>query len=248
VAEQAGHRHRYLRRRSAPNVSGEPGFAQAIAEAVDEEEKRREKLAGRMETLAAIVLSLAAVATAWSAYQSTRWNGDQASNYTQAGAYRTESIRASNEADERTGVAVTLTADWLSAELIGDRVLADALRARMPPDLDTAMQRWLGAWQPGQPVPPGDPFTTGGYTAPESEQTLALERQAEETFAQGRDANQYSDNYVLTGVVFALALFFSGVASRFGHPRNAIRMVYAAAVLLAIGCVLLLVQPKDVGI
>jgi hypothetical protein len=67
-------------------------------------------------------------------------------------------------------------------------------------------------------------------------------------FGKGRSANQYSDNYVLTGVVFALSLFFAGVASRFGHPRNAVRMVYAAAGLLALGVVLLLIQPKSVGI
>lgn len=247
MAEQAHQRHRYVRR-WPPDQESAAEFSEAIAKAVDDEEERRKRLAGRTETLAAIVLSIAAVATAWSAYQSTRWNGDQAGSYTEAGAYRSESLRASAEADERTGVAVTLTADWLSAELSGEQELADALRARMPPDLEVAMQRWLGDWQRGEPIPPGEPFTTGGYAAPETEQALALERQAEEAFNRGRDANQYSDNYVLTGVVFALALFFAGVASRFGHPKNAIRMVYAATVLVTIGCLLLIVQPKDIGI
>ena len=248
MAEQANQRHRAYKKRSSAEIASEPGFAEAVAEAMDDEEDRRRKLAGRTETLATIVLSIAAVATAWSAYQSTRWNGDQASNYTQAGAYRSESLRANSEANERTGVAVTLTADWLSAEISGDHALADALRSRMPPDLEAAMRSWLGDWQRGEPIPTGDPFTTGGYTAPETEQVLALERQAEEAFNRGRDANQYSDNYVLTGVVFALALFFAGVASRFGHPAHALRMVYVAAALVAIGCVLLLIQPKDIGI
>ena len=75
-----------------------------------------------------------------------------------AGAYRTESVRASNEADERTGVAVTLAADWLSAEISGDYALSDALRVRMPPELDAAMERWLVGWQRGEPIPSGDPF------------------------------------------------------------------------------------------
>jgi len=243
MAEQADNR-----KSAAQNIGDTPGFSEAISEAFDEEEARRAKMAGRTETLATIVLALAAVATAWSAYQSTRWNGEMSEDYNQAGAYRTESVRASNEANEQTAVAVTLTADWLTAELSGNRDLADALRVRMPPNLDAAMTRWLGAWQPGQPLPPGDPFTQGGYTTPETDRAAVLERQAEATFAEGRDANQYSDNYVLTGVVFAMGLFFAGVASRFSHPSNAVRMVYAAAIMLAIGCVLLLVQPKDVGI
>ena len=219
-----------------------------MADAVDEEEARRARLASRFETLVAIVLALAAVATAWSAYQSTRWNGEMAQEYNEAGALRTESVRVSNEGNERTAVAVTLTADWLIAELGGNRDVADALRTRMPPDLDSAMDRWLATWQPGQPVPPGSPFIEGSYAAPETEQAAELEKKAEAMFTRGRNANQYSDNYVLTGVVFALSLFFAGVASRFGHPRNAVRMVYAAAVLLALGVVLLLIQPKSVGI
>jgi hypothetical protein len=229
-------------------VADESGFAEAVAAAVEEEEARRSKLTARFETLAAIVLALAAVATAWSAYQSTRWNGDQAGNYTQAGAYRTESVRASNEADERTGVAVTLAADWLSAEISGNYVLADALRVRMPRELDAAMERWLVGWERGEPIPAGDPFTTGGYVTPEAVRAADLESQAEASFERGRKANQYSDNYVLTGVVFALSLFFAGVASRFGHPKNAVRMVYLSVACLIAGCILLLIQPKDVGI
>jgi len=250
MTEEAHQRHRYLRRkRGAPTGIGDRAeFVEAVAEAMDEEETRRARLAGRTETLAAIVLSLAAVATAWSAYQSTRWSGEMAEDYNQAAAYRTESVRASNEADERTGVAVTLEADWLSAQLSGDQVFADALRTRMPQALDEAMRRWLGDWQPGQPIPPGDPFTNGDYNPPEAEKALALEQQAEAAFAEGRDANQYSDNYVLTGVVFALALFFAGVASKFGQPQNAVHMVYAAAALLTVGCVLLLLQPKSIGV
>ena len=248
MAEQAGSRHRYLKRSGKADTDSSKTFSELVADAVDEEEDRRARLASRFETLVAIVLAMAAVATAWSAYQSTRWNGEMAQEYNEAGALRTESVRVSNEANERTTVAVTLTADWLTAELNGNRVVADALRSRMPSDLDAAMERWLGTWQPGQPIPPGSPFNEGAYTAPEVAQAAALEKQAEATFAEGRNANQYSDNYVLTGVVFALSLFFAGVASRFGHPRNAVRMVYAAAALLALGCLLLLVQPKSIGI
>ena len=248
MAEQANHRHRSFKKRGTAQTNGSESFAEAVAEEVDAEEARRAKLAGRYETLGTIVLALAAVATAWSAYQSTRWNGEMAGDYNEAGAYRTESVRASNEANERIAVAVTLSADWLGAELTGNRLLADALRSRMPPDLAAAMARWLGDWQPGQPIPDGSPFSEGGYIAPEIERAIALESQAEATFAEGRKSNQYSDNYVLTGVVFALALFFAGVASRFGRPEHAVRMVYAASVLLTLGCLLLIIQPKSIGI
>jgi hypothetical protein len=61
-----------------------------------EETVRRDR---RVELIAAIMLSIATIVTAWSAYQATRWSGDQAENYTQASATRTESVRASTEAN-----------------------------------------------------------------------------------------------------------------------------------------------------
>jgi hypothetical protein len=204
--------------------------------------------AARIEAMAAVVLAIAAVATAWSAYQSTRWNGQMAEAYNEAGALRTESVRSTNEATQRIDVAVTLTASWVSAVLTNNQELADVLRARMPGPLTEAMNRWLGDWQFGQPLPAGDPFNDGGYVAPETAQAAALEKQAEARFHDGRDANQYSDNYVLTGVVFALALFFAGISSQFTRQEHALRLVYSATVLLAVGMLLLLLQPKSIGI
>jgi lipopolysaccharide/colanic/teichoic acid biosynthesis glycosyltransferase len=49
----------------------------------------------RVELIAAIMLSIATVVTAWSAYQATRWSGDQTESYTRASATRTESVRSS---------------------------------------------------------------------------------------------------------------------------------------------------------
>jgi len=47
------------------------------------------------------MLSAATVVTAWSAYQATRWSGDQAGNYTEASATRTESVRSSTLANRQ---------------------------------------------------------------------------------------------------------------------------------------------------
>lgn len=52
-----------------------------------------------IELLAASVLALATIASAWSAYQATRWGGVQGAAFAQAGAARAESVRASDLAD-----------------------------------------------------------------------------------------------------------------------------------------------------
>lgn len=48
----------------------------------------------RLEIAAAVLLALATIASAWSAYQASRWNGEQALGYSRAGADRVESSRA----------------------------------------------------------------------------------------------------------------------------------------------------------
>ena len=59
----------------------------------ESEAVRRDK---RVELIAAVLLSVATLLTAWSAYQATRWSGDQSESYTTASALRTDSVRAAN--------------------------------------------------------------------------------------------------------------------------------------------------------
>ncbi len=71
----------------------------------DERRSRRERV---IEVLAAVILSLATVASAWSAYQATRWSGVQSIRFGEANALRSESVRASNLAGQQTTVDVTV--------------------------------------------------------------------------------------------------------------------------------------------
>lgn len=208
----------------------------------------REKVTARIDTLAALVLSIAAVATAWSAYQSARWNGVMAGEYNRASAARTESVRADTAAGQATIVDITLAADWANAQLSRNQELADDLRDRMSPQLTDAMNSWLADWQPGMPLPQGSPFSAGRYTAPGRDRAVELENQAAATYANGSAANQRSDNYVLTGVLFALSLFFAGISSRVRGEHNMARLVYAATALAVIGLLLLGLQPKTVSV
>jgi hypothetical protein len=240
---------RRLRRHPVIPANDMQGPALVEVEATAAEMESREpgsRSAG--ETLAAFILAVAAVATAWCAYQSARWNGVQATSFSQAGALRSESLRHSTAAGQQAIIDVTLAADWLTAVLLDETALATALRSRMQPELAQAMAAWLGAWQPGRPLPPGGPFSAGDYRPPGSDEAAQLEARAEAAARQARDANQHSDNYVLTGVVFALALFFGAIAPRFRVEGHARALMVASAASLVPGLVTPAVQPVDFGI
>ena len=53
----------------------------------------------RVELLSTVLLAVAAVATAWSTYQSNQWRGEMAVNYSKATAARIQSSAASTRAD-----------------------------------------------------------------------------------------------------------------------------------------------------
>lgn len=202
----------------------------------------------RLDTLSAFVLAIAAVATAWSAYQATRWGGVSIEDFNEANSLRTDSDRLTTQAGLQNVIDVTVAADWAMAASTRNETLAAELRSRMSPELSAAMDAWLKGWRFGEPLPPGDAFSAGEYRTSQADQADALQRQADAKFADGRRANQHSDNYVLNGVLFALTLFFAGVATRFETRRHRRALVISATCVVVLGVVLLLIQPKSIGI
>ncbi|MEO8328415.1 MAG: hypothetical protein ABI586_00280 [Candidatus Nanopelagicales bacterium] len=70
-----------------------------------------------VDTTAAILLALAAVATAWSSYQASRWTGEQAKAFSAANAARVESTKASNLANAQTEIDIAVFTQWVDAHL-----------------------------------------------------------------------------------------------------------------------------------
>ena len=68
-----------------------------------------------VEIVATVLLSLAAVATAWSGYQATRWNGEQAKAASRTNAIRVEAARAQGLSESQTQVDVATFIQWVDA-------------------------------------------------------------------------------------------------------------------------------------
>ena len=200
----------------------------------------------RVELIAAVLLSLATVLTAWSAYQATRWSGEQADAYSRASGLRTESVRASTKANEQVLVDVDVFLSWLDATHAGDERLAAFLRDRMREEFRPALAAWLATAPPGQ-IPDGTPFAVPEYRLAAQEESLNLEVRADAASAQARDANQVSDNFVLAAVLFASVLFFSGLAGTCDSLRAQVVLLVLAGLMCLIGAAVALSLPQNVG-
>jgi hypothetical protein len=200
----------------------------------------------RVELIAAVMLSIATVVTAWSAYQATRWSGDQAENYTSASATRTESVRSSTEANRQVLIDVDTFLGWLDAAQSGQRSLADDIHARMREEFLPAFDSWLATARPGS-IPDGTPFAQPEYRLASIEKAERLEAKAAALFDEGTEANQIGDNFVLAAVLFASVLFFAGLAGTFNSVRAQVFLLVLGGVMLTIGTVIVLTLPQDVG-
>jgi hypothetical protein len=167
------------------------------------------------EVIATFVLALATVATAWSGYQAARWGGEQSSSYSQAGALRTESTRASNQAGQLVQIDVGLFTNWVNAFAAGDSRLTTFYEDRFRDEFKPAFEAWLATEPVNNPDAPSTPFEMPEYTVSLAEDSNRLEVEASETFAKGEKANQIGDEYILNTVFLASVLFLGGIASRF---------------------------------
>lgn len=174
----------------------------------------------RLELLATILLAVAAVATAWSSYQSARWSGVQAIDFSKSNAARVESTKASTKAGQQTQVDVLLFTQWANAYATEDEFLADFYFKRFRPEFKPAVVAWTDTKPLKNKNAPATPFVMPQYKLAAEAESRALVDEAEQHTADATESNQRSDNYVLAVVLFAAALFFAGISTKLTRPRE----------------------------
>jgi hypothetical protein len=186
-----------------------------------------------VELLSTVLLAVAALATAWSTYQSTRWRGDQAADYSKATAARIESSEAATRAGQLTQIDIATFVQWIDASVAGDRELARFYRRRFRPEFQPAFDAWVATRPFTNPDAPLTPFAIPQYKVSEAVQSSQLNTQAGKHANAAEVANHRADNYVLAVVLLASALFFAGISTKMRMPRQ-------REALLALGWVIFL--------
>lgn len=217
-----------------------------------------------LEVAATVVLALATILTAWSAFQSAKWSGLQAIAFAEAGAARTESTRASTLGGQQAQVDIGLFLDWVKAAdadisdgLIERPVTADLYEPtigtvsgfifeRFRDEFRPAMDAWLDTDPFGNPDAPGTPFDMEEYQLAAVIQADELLTTAEARSQEAREHNQQSDDYVLMAVVFASVLFFVGLSSKLPNPKSGLAILIIGIVLFVGAAAVVLTFPIEI--
>ena len=186
-----------------------------------------------VDVVSTVLLSVAAVAIAWSGYQASRWTGEQAKAFSRANAARVESTRWSDLANSQSEIDVATFIQWVDSYARKETVLADFYRKRFREEFRPAVEAWIATRPLLNPDAPLTPFATPAYRLAARAESERLEAKAGAESAVASRNIQRATNYVLCVVLFSSALFFGGISTRIGNPT-------ARAVILGIGCVVLL--------
>ena len=168
----------------------------------------------RIELAAALLLALAAVTTAWSSYQATRWNGEQAKTASTVNKTRIEAARAADLATSQTQVDIATFVQWVDAYAQEQAELASFYRERFRAEFKPAFEAWLATKPLQMAGAPPTPFAMPQYRLEADAEADRLDAEADRLAAEVRQSIQRSSNYVLGVVLCAVALFFAGISTK----------------------------------
>ncbi len=214
-------------------------MAPAVADA-EQSSARREQV---LELVAMTILALATVMTAWSGYQAARWDGVQASSYSQAAAQRVDATRAGTAAGQLALYDSLVFSQWATAHATGNTQLEAFEERRFRPEFKVAFDAWLATNPFVDVAAPSSPLVMPVYTVGLQKQANDLEAQASALFDQGLAANTTADRYVLITVFLAAALFLAGMESRIGRRPTRITMLVLAGGMLTYSLLMLATYP-----
>ena len=179
----------------------------------------------RLELAAALLMTLAAVATAWASYQSAAWRGKQAVAQSASIAARVESTRSANVASRQVQIDVALFTQWVAAYARGETELARFYERRFRTEFQPAFDAWVATRPRTNPTAPLSPFAMPQYKLAASAQADELEAEAGAQSQKVKSDIQRADDYLLAVVLFAIALFFAGISTRLHIRRTRVAVL-----------------------
>lgn len=185
-----------------------------------------------LEIAEAVVLALVAVATAWSGFQSAKWDGRQALQYGASSRLRVEAAVAATEGGQQRLLDVMKLNEWVKAYRAKDEQLAVGYRHSFSPAFRVAFDAWLKTDPFTNPSASPGPLFRPEYHNALLEKSAQLNKEATTAFTEGTEAREISERYVRGTVLFATVLFLVALAQRFKVPRVRMGLFFVAAALM----------------
>ena len=202
----------------------------------------------RVEQIIAVMLGLAAIITAWTAFQSSQLGDKVQESFS-------EGIRSSDQASQEYNTAIAtdnqdqaIFLEYAKALVSEDEVTATYIQeSLMSPELAAAVEWWIE--QPDD-TGPDSPFVEENPNWDDSSWNTAadLDVEAQQYFDSARQADADGDEFDLLEVIVTLSLFLFGVASLVRQQKIQVGLAAVGGVILIYSIIMTITLGDPAGL
>jgi hypothetical protein len=205
-----------------------------------DEHEREDRIVSILE---AVLLSIVALLAAWSGYAAAKWSTESRVDLGKASTARSKANRANLKASQVRNFDSSTFEAWFAAYTAHNRQAMALAERRFRPGFRVAFEAWRATKPESNTNAPRGPTYMPQYRRPGLTTGKALDRQADQAFAEGESAGGRSDKYVRTTVFLASVLFLVGISTRFPLRAGRYTLVGLGAILLIVSLVQLTQLP-----
>ena len=192
----------------------------------------------------AILLAVVAIATAWSGYQTGRFDSRQAHLYGLSNKYRAAENRAATRSGQLQLYDSTTFSFWLQGKAQGDLAAQRTFERRFRAEFRPAFDAWLRTDPFHNPKAPAGPLLMPQYRNAAAAQANANDARASAAFERGSQAREQGDKYLRNTVLLATVLFLIALAQKFRLYGVRIALLGVSGVLLVTAVYFVVTYPR----
>ena len=210
--------------------------------------KSKTSFKDRVEQIIAVMLGLAAIITAWTAFQSSQLGEKVQESFS-------EGIRSSDQASQEYNTAIAtdnqdqaIFLEYAKALVSEDEVTATYIQeSLMSPELAAAVEWWIE--QPDD-TGPDSPFVEENPNWDDSSWATAadLDVEAQQYFDSARQADADGDKFDLLEVIVTLSLFLFGIASLVRQQKIQVGLAAVGGVILVYSIIMTIALGDPAGL
>ncbi len=184
-----------------------------------------------VEPVAALLMALATLSTAWCSYQSAAWTRKSNRLMNEFNALERKAGLLSIQGIQQATVHTTMFMQMLAAQQAGNEKLVNFYVERFPPDVRKAYDAWLAERPFENPNADPHPFVPKLYEVPGTREAAEANAKAASSLQEARNAGTVSGQYLANTVLFAAVLFFASASGKFEQRRvRVVAFAFAVAV------------------
>src|SRR5215471_5568989 len=186
-----------------------------------------------VEPVAALLMALATLSTAWCSFESAAWTRKSNRLMNEFNALERRAGLLTIQGMQQTTIHTGMFMQALAAREAGNDKLVNFYVERFPPELRKAYDAWMAQKPFENPNADPHPFVSKLYMTPGTREAAEATAKAAINQKEAGVAGSISGQYLANTVLFAAVLFFANAASRFKQRRvRVLAFAFAVAVFL----------------